>query len=241
MGTSISHRLPITARYGAFSAALGAALAGKIPTPRVVSELYYATTPTWQTELAGPALLPFVRAAIETYHSLQDRLFNDTEPAPVLNGIVQKARREAIRESGGTPAVAMGERALGRLLVLSTAGTGGLASTSPEAAAGTFALRRGATSDEFAIRLLGEVARQLALHVASRDLPRALTNIDSSVTTGRELLQEVSNRAAEAAIAATAGVRFQSERLEEDWSTAVRRIFAGGAKLSPGPEDGAGA
>jgi hypothetical protein len=58
---------PATGRYGAFGAALGAALlAGKMLPPRVVSELYHATSATWTEQPAGPALLPFVRSAMNT-------------------------------------------------------------------------------------------------------------------------------------------------------------------------------
>jgi hypothetical protein len=66
---------PATGRYGAFGAALGAALlAGKMLPPRVVSELYHATSATWTEQLAGPALLPFVRSAMNAHANLDERL-----------------------------------------------------------------------------------------------------------------------------------------------------------------------
>jgi hypothetical protein len=40
----------------------------------VVSELYHATSATWTEQPAGPALLPFVRSAMNAHANLDERL-----------------------------------------------------------------------------------------------------------------------------------------------------------------------
>jgi hypothetical protein len=90
---------PATGRYGAFGAALGAALlAGKMLPPRVVSELYHATSATWTEQLAGPALLPFVRSAMNAHANLDERLV-DVNPAVVVTQLVRQARNRSPRWS----------------------------------------------------------------------------------------------------------------------------------------------
>jgi hypothetical protein len=108
---------PATGRYGAFGAALGAALlAGKMLPPRVVSELYRATSATWTEQPAGPALLPFVRSAMNAHANLDERLV-DVNPAVVVTQLVRQARNRSPRWSLtyevralGIPAAAHGLR-----------------------------------------------------------------------------------------------------------------------------------
>jgi hypothetical protein len=84
--------------------------------PRVVSELYHATSATWTEQLAGPALLPFVRSAMNAHANLDERLV-DVNPAVVVTQLVRQARNRSPRWSLtyevralGIPAAAHGLR-----------------------------------------------------------------------------------------------------------------------------------
>jgi hypothetical protein len=99
---------PATGRYGAFGAALGVALlAGKMLPPRVVSELYHATSATWTEQPAGPALLPFVRSALNAHTNLDERLV-DVNPAVVVTQLVRQARNRSPRWSSMCEVRALG-------------------------------------------------------------------------------------------------------------------------------------
>lgn len=217
MGTSTSRRSPPTTRFGAFRAALGVAPV------RAVSELYTATASEWQKELAGAPVAPFADAAWRAYEGLASSLSEGEAVHTVISEVVTAARNAAVHQSGGNLAVALGERALARLL-LSTLGT---ASGRPEDAATAWTERRGESPEALVRGLVTEVARQLAVHVASRDVAQ-LVSKDRTARDARELVREVAEGAATVAAEISQSSSFTQATVRSDWAEAISAVFEAG-------------
>lgn len=230
MGTSTSRRSPRTPRFSAFVAALG----GSAGPERAVTELYQAAATTWRAEVAGAAVLPFVAAALDAHGTLAERLAT-SDPAAAVADLVRRARNEAVHASGGSLAVAIGERALSRLLVETIAGDAGLSHTSREDAATLWAQRRGDVAD-FGRQMAGQVMRQLALHIASRDVPQFVGTEGRTASSARELVRKVADGAAAAAVDAARGSALRRDSLASDWEAVVGAAFRRGRQL-PGAAD----
>lgn len=225
MGTSTSRRSPRTPRFGAFATALG----GSAGPERAVSELYQAAATTWQAEVAGAAVVPFVAAALDAHAGLTEQL-RGNDPAAAVADLVRRARNEAIHASGGSLAVALAERALTRLLVETLAGDRGLAQTTRDEAMNLWTQRRGDAAT-LGRQLVSEVIRQLALHIASRDVPQFVSSEGRTAGSARELVRKVADGAAAAAFEATRDSAIRRGSVNEDWAAAVATAFRSGRQL----------
>lgn len=220
MGTSMSRRSPSTPRFAAFVAALGS----DVGTPRVVSEFYSAVAPGWGGELAGPGVAAIAAALHSSGEIWGDEVSTADSPGLVLSSIVAQARNVAIHQAGGSVAIALGERALARLLLKLQHEH---MSASPEQGRGE---ELGIDRSDLTRRYLGEVVRQLALHVASRDAPQHVSAEGRAVQAARSVVREVAEAAAFAAADATRNLTFGSDTFYADWATAVTVVLNRGRK-----------
>ena len=165
---------------------------------------------------------------MDAHASLGQLLGTARSPGDAIAEVVRAARNAAVHSSGGSLAVALGERALARLLLGTLAQA---PSATPADAADAWQTVRGPSGEALGRRLVAEVLRQLALHVSSRDVAQLVGREGRNVRTARELVREVADRAAIVAATATRDAPLRRETLTADWSRAVAAAFEAGKRL----------
>jgi hypothetical protein len=224
MGTSTSFRAPPVPRWQAFTTALREGL----PLERVHSELFNAGA-EWEDTLATPAVAAFAVALAQAGEVLPDRLATVDRPEHVLRAYVAEARAASLRE-GGTPALALAERAFAALLTREAAAQSPLSTQSSEAAAahlGSALAQPGAA----VVAYLGELLGQYARHVVSRETG-GLTESPAGVGVAetRRTARSLAARAEELGHGIPAP-RGDPDAVREGWAGLVHEAFHRGRQL----------
>lgn len=201
MGTSASRRSPERSlRWRA----VRAALVGPIPAERAVAVMFVAArSEVWLEYLTSPALIAYARAADEASAALAGSSPNESD---VVSRLVAGARDQGLAAGGGGLALPLAERALARILLQQA--------RSPAAA-----------DAPASAQLLVETVRQLALHLAARDMPDAARLASLPISTARERTREIGNAAA--TVAEPAGETVAREG-PEAWPRAIRAALGSG-------------
>jgi len=224
VGTSTSFRAPNVPRWQAFTTAL----VTDQPLERVRAELFNAGA-EWETALAAPGVAAFAAALAEAHELLPQRVAEAERPESAIQEYVAETRRASSGE-GGTPALAVAERAFSALLTRSASQGDSLATLDSQAAAGhleSALANPGAT----VVAYLGEVLGQYARHVVAREAGR-LTEGESArgATSSRRTIRAVATRAEEVALA-VAPPRGDAGTVRERWSALVAEAFREGRRL----------
>jgi hypothetical protein len=236
MGTSASYRSPPTPRWNAVLASYRSGA----PLERMTSELFNAAGGAggWQAVLQGEAVRLYAHRVLSLYDELPV-LLRDSESA---TGGIQTAidsLRGATLARRDQAGVAIGERALARLLIATVQRSTSLVDASGEEAAQAWTANRPRSKEALLSRYLGEVLRQLCLHLASRDLAGLLGTTFAHAAEASALSRDLGDRAA----ALVADDQFGPATVEGDtipaaaWSKAVEQAFARG-RILPGRASG---
>jgi hypothetical protein len=229
MGTSTSFRAPPVPRWQAFTTALETGM----PLERVRSELFNAGS-EWEKELATPAVAAFAVAVVQAGNVLPERLAVADRPEHVLREYVTEARTASQLE-GGTPALALAERAFAALLTRRAAAEDSLATQSSEAAA-THLNAALAEPGAAVVAYLGELLAQYTRHVVSRETGR-LTEGPTGIGVGAA--RQTARRLAAQAEQLSQGLpppRGEPDAVREGWPGLVREAFREGRRL-PGERE----
>jgi hypothetical protein len=229
MGTSTSFRAPPVPRWQAFTTALEKGLSLE----RVRSELFNAGT-EWEQALATPPVAAFAVALVQAGDVLPDRLITADRPEHVLRAYVGEARAASLRE-GGTPVLALAERAFAAFLTQQAAVESPLSTRSAEATAadlGSALAEPGAA----VMGYLGELLAQYARHVVFREAGR-LTESPTAirVADARLIARRLAAQAHELSRQIPA-LHADPDAVREGWAGLVRKAFQQGRRL---PRDGA--
>lgn len=224
MGTSTSFRAPNAPRWEAFTSAL----VSEQPRERIRAELFNAGQ-EWEVALGSPAVAAFAAALAAAREDLPERVARAVRPEHAIQEFVAEARA-ASAEAGGTPALAVAERALGALLTRSAGQGESLTALDSQTAAGHLATALASISGSVGA-YLGEVLGQYARHVVAREVGR--------LTEGENPRGAAASRRTMRAIAADAEevARYVSSPpsdaagVREQWSSLVADAFREGRRL----------
>jgi hypothetical protein len=229
MGTSTSFRAPPVPTWQAFTTALDTGM----PLERVRSELFNAGS-EWENELATPAVTAFAVAVVQAGNILPERLAAADRPEHALREYVAEARA-ASQLVGGTPALALAERAFAALLTRCATAEHSLATQSSEAAA-THVRAALADASAAVVAYLGELLAQYARHAVSREAGRLTEGptgigVGAARQTARRLAaqsEQISRR--------VAPPRGEPDAIRAAWPSLVHEAFREGRRLPEASE-----
>jgi hypothetical protein len=225
VGTSISFRAPNVPRWQAFTTAL----VTDQPLERVRAELFNAGV-EWETALATPAVAAFAAALAEAQDVLPQLVAQAERPERAIQEYVADTR-SASTDEGGTPALAVAERAFAALLTRTASHGESLTTLDSESAAAH--LERGlANPQATVVAYLGEILGQYARHVVAREAGR-LTEEESAARGAaetRKTIRAVATSAEEVARGVTLP-HGDTETFRERWSALVADAFREGRRL----------
>ena len=232
MGTSSSYRAPATPRWNAFLAALSS---GDSSIDRIRSELFNAGD-EWEAALASPAVASYAKTLLRLFDELPARFAESQRPDLGIVAIAAEARAASETE-GFSPAVAVAERALLRILI---AGVNGVQDGTPaETIAHTWERSRGSDSNDLLARFVAELVGQFARHVVDREAGRLATqklqNVDNDVRLHQPVAANISATLAMAAEEVAHSVAIEhltkSQLNADSWATLLHRTFDRGRTL----------
>jgi len=218
LGTSRSFRAPLTGRWQAFVAALGA------EAPDRTRAEFFNAVQDWATELSAPAIAAYGTVVAELYDSLGRRLVASERTSTVVADVLAEARHLS-RDEGGSSADVFADRALATVLLTKLGGAGGTAGEASE----RWAASRGESAQALVGEFVGAVFRQVSSHYADREAG-ALVEAGSSATATADRTFALADR-----VSAAAGAAWSRTSVELPWEQRVSRVIAEASRL---PEAG---
>jgi len=122
----------------------------------------------WEQALAGPAIASYATSVVDLYANLPARIEGAERPDLTIVGIVAEAKEQSTT-AGFSPAIAVAERALLRLIL---ATGNGLTQPSASAFGDRWREARGPTPNALVARFTGELFSEYAQHVVDREAGR---------------------------------------------------------------------
>jgi hypothetical protein len=193
---------------------------------RIRSELFNAGN-EWEDALAGPAIASYAMSVNSLFHELPRRLVDSSNYGMSIVDIVEDAK-SASAEAGFSPAVAIAERALFRLIIVGVDGLQGSEQRQIDPSARWRELR-GSEPTELVANYAGELIGQYARHVVDREVGRLVSAAPEVRAT--EVSTAVSAAAFEVA-RSVATVHLSDQPISIDtWSSLLHRTFNEGRTL----------
>lgn len=220
MGTSSSYRAPERPRWRAFIAAL----TSDASIERVRSELFNAGT-EWQEALASPAIAVFAETVERLHRELPARLAEADRVDVTLGTVITEARHASL-DVGFSPANAIAERALARLLLSTLEGI----SNDPGGAGEQWKSARGSAPGDLVAKYAGEVLGQYARHVTDREAGR-LASQGVGADASAQLVEGLAERATALGVAVATDTLRGTTDVSGQWADVVARAFEAGRTL----------